>query len=278
MTDRYAVFGNPIEHSRSPLIHAMFATQTNQDMTYVARFAPVNAFAAELQAFIAQGGRGANVTVPFKLEAYALATQLSSRARTAGAVNTLSFNGREIYGDNTDGVGLVRDLLLNHQVRLAGRRVLLLGAGGAARGVLQPLLDEHPALLVIANRSEKKARLLVAEIASSTPKVVAVDLSALAAGNFDLIINATSAGLGEVGTSPLCDISPAPTGEFAYDMMYGRETEFMAQARARGMRVADGLGMLIEQAAEAFYLWRGVRPDTGPVLTTLRSELDHQGS
>ena len=276
MTDHYAVFGNPIGHSRSPHIHAMFAAQTGQDMTYVARLASVSGFAGELQAFILQGGCGANVTVPFKLEAYALATRLSSRAKMARAVNTLSFNEGEIDGDNTDGVGLVRDLSLNHQVRLAGRRVLLLGAGGAARGALQALLDEHPALLVIANRTEKKAQLLVAEIETSIPKVEAVNLASLAGECFDVIINATSAGLDDVSTSPFDGVAPAPTGDFAYDMMYGRETKFMAQARAHGMHVADGLGMLVEQAAEAFYLWRGVRPDTGPVLTTLRSELSNQ--
>lgn len=273
MTDHYAVFGNPIAHSSSPRIHAMFAIQTCQDIEYAARLAPTKGFAGEIRSFIEQGGRGANVTVPFKLEAYELATRLSLRARLAGAVNTLSFSDNEILGDNTDGVGLVRDLLLNHQIKLAGRRILLLGAGGAARGVLQPLLDERPARLVVANRTVQKAQLLLAEMKAPTHGVEALNLVSLAGQTFDLIINATSSGLDGVETSPLHGVSPAPTGEFAYDMMYGRETGFMAQAQALGMHTTDGLGMLIEQAAEAFYLWRGVRPDTGSVLNTMRSEL-----
>ena len=276
MTDHYAVFGNPIAHSRSPRIHAMFAAQTGQDIDYQARLAPLDGFAAALKAFIAQGGRGANVTVPFKLEAHALATHLSNRARKAGAVNTLHFDGNKIFADNTDGVGLVRDLLHNHRCALKGRRLLLLGAGGAARGALQPLLDELPALVVIANRTINKAQTLAAEFGSSNMPIETASMAALAGRHFEVIINATASGLEQSEKSPFDGVSSAPTGEFAYDMMYGRETAFMNQARANGARIADGLGMLVEQAAEAFYLWRNVRPDTAAVLVALRAELADQ--
>jgi shikimate dehydrogenase len=276
MTDHYAVFGNPIAHSRSPRIHAMFAEQTGERIDYQARLATRDGFAAALQDFIADGGRGANVTVPFKLEAHALATQLSPRAEAAGAVNTLSFDGGKILGDNTDGIGLVRDLMQNHHCKLKGRRVLLIGAGGAARGVLQPLLNENPALLLIANRTLETAQALVEATKAYPAQLVAIALNALSGQTFDVIINATSAGLEDANISPCDGVSPAPTGEFFYEMVYGRETAFMRQARASGARVADGLGMLVEQAAEAFYVWRGVRPDTLPVLATIRAELDKQ--
>lgn len=276
MTDHYAVFGNPIAHSRSPRIHAMFAAQTGQVLDYQARLAPLDGFAAALHHFIVNGGRGANVTVPFKLEAHALATQLTARAQAAGAVNTLSFDGNTILGDNTDGLGLVRDLTQNHHCELKARRILLLGAGGAARGVLEPLLDQSPALLFIANRTLHKAQLLAVAAKNSATCIEASSLEALAGHSFDVIINATSSGLGAVDASPFDSVSPAPTGEFFYDMMYGRETAFMRHARASGARVADGLGMLVEQAAEAFYVWREVRPDTAPVLAAIRAELNHQ--
>ena len=274
MTDQYAVFGNPIAHSRSPRIHAMFAAQTGEKLDYQARLAPRDGFAAAVHDFISHGGRGANVTVPFKLEALALATQLTARARAAGAVNTLSFDGGNIFGDNTDGVGLVRDLIHNHHCELKARRVLLIGAGGAARGVLQPLLNENPTLLVIANRTLQTAQALVAAAKNHAVQLEALALNALSGRTFDLIINATSASLIDADTSPFDGVSPAPTGEFFYEMMYGRETAFMRQARATGARVADGLGMLVEQAAEAFYGWRGVRPDTASVLTAIRAELN----
>ncbi len=276
MTDHYAVFGNPIAHSRSPRIHAMFAAQTGQALDYEARLVPRDGFAGALRDFIVQGGRGANVTVPFKLEAHALSTQLTPRAQAAGAVNTLRFDGSNILGDNTDGVGLVRDLMQNHYCKLKARRVLLIGAGGAARGVWQPLLDESPALLVVANRTLHKAQALVDEAGSSTRHIEAASLDTLAGRAFDVIINATSTGLNDTDTSPFGGVSPAPTGEFFYEMMYGRETAFMHQAHASGARVSDGLGMLVEQAAEAFYLWRGVRPDTAPVLAAIRAELNDQ--
>jgi shikimate dehydrogenase len=273
MTDRYAVFGNPIGHSKSPRIHALFAAQTGQDMGYEALLAPLNGFAATVAEFAAAGGRGANVTVPFKEEAFRLANRRSARAEAAGAVNTLSFSNGDIVGDNTDGAGLVQDLKANLGCELAGKRILLLGAGGAARGVILPLLEEGPARFVIANRTaEKAARLAVefTDVAAQrglvSPKGGSFD--DLADTGFDLVINATSAGLSDTAL-PLPATAFAPTA-VAYDMVYGRETPFMAQARSAGCRVADGLGMLVEQAAEAFFLWRGVRPETAPVMATLR--------
>lgn len=277
MTDRYAVLGNPIAHSKSPRIHALFARQTGQDMSYEALLAPVDGFAAAVRAFAAAGGRGANVTVPFKEEAFRLADRLTDRARAAGAVNTLSFDERgAIAGDNTDGAGLVRDLKANLGCDIAGKRVLLIGAGGAARGALLPLLDEGPAELFVANRTAEKAARLAMEFAglaagTPAPRPEGGGFEELAGRSFDLVINATSAGLADAAL-------PLPAGAFAarslaYEMLYGRETPFMAQARGNGAgRVADGLGMLVEQAAEAFFVWRGVRPATGPVLLALREE------
>jgi shikimate dehydrogenase len=263
MTDRYAVFGNPIAHSKSPRIHALFAAQTAQDLGYAAILAPLDGFAASVRDFIAAGGRGANVTVPFKEEAFHLATGLTPRAQAAGAVNTLTFDGAAMRGDNTDGAGLVRDLTVNLGCAVAGKRVLLLGAGGAARGVVLPLLDEQPAELFIANRTAEKATALAGHFG-----VAGGGFDALAGRSFDLVINATSAGLGGAGLAlPPGVFAP---GSLAYEMLYGRETPFMAQAAADGARVADGLGMLVEQAAEAFCVWRGVRPDTASVLAALR--------
>jgi shikimate dehydrogenase len=263
MPDRYAVFGNPISHSKSPRIHALFAAQTQQDMRYDAILAPLDGFATAINNFMAAGGRGANVTVPFKEEAFKLATTLTPRAQAAGAVNTLSFHEGAISGDNTDGAGLVRDLKANLGFDLAARRILLLGAGGAARGVILPLLEERPTTLIIANRTAAKAKELAAAFG-----IAGGGFEALADQAFDVVINATSAGLSDA-------VLPVPTFAFssgclAYDMVYGRETPFMKQARDAGCRVADGLGMLVEQAAEAFYTWRGVRPIAAPVLATLR--------
>ncbi|MBL8478454.1 MAG: shikimate dehydrogenase [Sterolibacteriaceae bacterium] len=276
MTDRYAVFGNPVGHSRSPRIHALFARQTGQDISYEAILAPVDGFAATVSAFIASKGgpvRGINVTVPFKEDAFRLATQRTARAEAAGAVNTLSFDAGIVIGDNTDGAGLVRDLKNNLGCDPAGRRILLLGAGGAARGVLLPLLLEGPAELVIANRTEERAARLALEFARLPACAVgvkpdAVGFAGLAGRAFDLVINATSSGLSD-------SEMPLPAAVFAprcvaYEMVYGRDTPFMKQARAAGARVADGLGMLVEQAAEAFFVWRGVRPHTAPVLAALK--------
>ncbi len=265
MTDRYAVIGNPIAHSRSPRIHALFAAQTGQDLTYEAILAPLDGFAATLQAFAAAGGRGVNVTVPFKEEAWRLAGRRSPRAEAAGAANTLSFDGDGIAADNTDGAGLVRDLSDNLGITLAGKRILLLGAGGAARGVILPLQDAKPAELTIANRTADKA----VALAATFPGTAGCGFPALAGRSYDVVINATSAGLADAAL-PLADELFAP-GCVAYEMVYGRETPFMAQARRSGVRVADGLGMLVEQAAEAFFVWRGIRPDTAPVLREMRA-------
>lgn len=272
MTDRYCVFGNPIAHSKSPAIHAQFAKSTGQDLSYEALLAPLDDFANAVRDFVAAGGRGANVTVPFKEEAFRLCTQLSPRAERAGAVNTLAFDGNDIFGDNTDGAGLVRDINGNLGFNLAGKRVLLLGAGGAARGVILPLLAEQPASLFIANRSADKAEAL-ASLFSGPIAVNGGNLAKIAGNSFDLVINATSASLsGEALPLPACLFAP---GSLAYDMMYGKgDTVFMVQARAQGAaQCADGLGMLVEQAAEAFALWRGVRPATQSVLAGLRTQL-----
>jgi shikimate dehydrogenase len=280
MTDRYAVFGNPIEHSKSPRIHALFAAQTGQDIRYQAILAEKDGFVAAVSAFVATGegpAKGANVTVPFKAEAFRLATRRTSRAEAAGAVNTLSFDAGAILGDNTDGAGLVRDLKHNLGCDPAGRRILLLGAGGAARGVILPLLLENPAELVIANRTEETAARLALEFANLFARLPGgavkvrpdgTGFPGLAGRQFDLIINATSAGLsGAVLPTPSFVFAPHCV---AYEMVYGRETSFMHQARAAGARVTDGLGMLIEQAAEAFFVWRGVRPLTAPVLAVMK--------
>ena len=274
--DRYAVIGHPIAHSKSPQIHVAFARQTAQDLGYEAILAPLDGFVATVQAFRAAGGRGMNVTVPFKLEAFALADRHTPRARAAGAVNTLAFDADGILGDNTDGAGLVRDLTVNLNCPLQGRRVLLLGAGGAARGAILPILDERPTALVMANRTvaraEELARVFAAEAGDT--QLSASSFAALAGQSFDVVINATAASLDD-------DVPPLPpglyaSGALAYDMMYGRgDTPFMTAARADGAaRVADGLGMLVEQAAESFTLWRGVRPDSRAVLAELRRQID----
>jgi shikimate dehydrogenase len=272
MSDLYCVFGNPIAHSKSPAIHAVFAAESGQDLVYEARLAAVDGFKQAISEFVAAGGKGANVTVPFKEEAFRLATRLSERAARAGAVNTLAFNGAEIFGDNTDGAGLVRDIAHNLGFSLAGKRILLLGAGGASRGVIAPLLADKPASLFIANRSADKA-VMLAQAFSDIATVDAGNFAKTADKSFDLVINATSASLsGESLPLPAGIFAP---GSLAYDMMYGKgETPFMALAREQGAaQRADGLGMLVEQAAEAFFIWRGVRPVTAQVLAELRAKL-----
>ncbi|PNG34508.1 shikimate dehydrogenase [Pseudomonas protegens] len=270
--DQYVVFGNPIGHSKSPLIHRLFAQQTGQQLEYNTLLAPLDDFAGAARDFFAQG-RGANVTVPFKEDAYRLCDSLSERAQRAGAVNTLSKQADgTLLGDNTDGAGLVRDLTVNAGVSLKGKRILLLGAGGAVRGALEPLLAQRPASVVIANRTVEKAELLAELFA---------DLGPVSASGFDwlqesvdLIINATSASLsGELPPIASSLIEPGKT--VCYDMMYAKEpTPFCRWASEHGAAlVLDGLGMLAEQAAEAFYLWRGVRPDSAPVLAELRRQL-----
>ena len=268
--ERYAVIGHPVEHSKSPLIHAAFAQQTGQQIEYGKVLAPLDGFAATVASLREQGYAGANVTVPFKFEAYALSTELTERARAAGAVNTLSFKDSDIWGDNTDGVGLVRDIEHNLAVSLTGKRLLLLGAGGAAEGVLGPLLATMPSRLCVANRSVGKAESMVARAKPVDVLLEACSFEALAGRVFDVVINATSSGLSN-------ERLPLPArlfadGALAYDMMYGRETPFMQYAREEGVRqIADGLGMLVEQAAEAFYLWRQVRPQTAPVMMMMRA-------
>ncbi len=270
MTSHYAVFGNPITHSKSPLIHAEFAKQTGQDMDYQAILAPLDDFAGAVATFRDQGGAGANVTVPFKHQAFRFATKHTDRALTAEAVNTLKFESDGvILGDNTDGAGLVRDIGENLKLPIEGKRLLLLGAGGAASGVGLPLLQCNPAELVIANRTPEKAIRLAGWLDNqgNTSGCGFHELS----GSFDAVINATSASLkGEL--PPLPDTLFKP-GALAYDMMYGKmDTPFMAWARQHGASiVSDGLGMLVEQAAESFYLWRDVRPDTTPVMAMLRA-------
>ena len=270
MTDRYAVIGNPIAHSKSPALHAAFARQCGQDIRYEAILGPLDGFRASVEAFRQAGGCGMNVTVPFKVEALALADTLTERARLAQAVNTLRFDADGIFGDNTDGIGLVNDIQQRLGFAIGGKRVLILGAGGAARGSVLPLAEAGPARLVIVNRTQAKAEALRAQFAG----VAAVDVEpcdGLAGQRFDLVINATSAGLhGESLPLPAGIFTP---GALAYDMVYGNtETPFMLAARALGAsRVSDGLGMLVGQAAESFFLWRGVRPDTAPVLQMLQA-------
>ncbi len=268
--DRYVVIGNPVEHSRSPRIHALFAQQTGQVLSYEKLLAPLNNFAGTVRQLQSRGARGANVTLPFKLEALALCDAVSERARRAGAVNTLTMQANgSLQGDNTDGAGLLRDLTVNHALDLKGLRILLLGAGGAIRGVLQPLLEAAPAAVWIANRTPVKALALATDFSGEIP-VQACDYSALDGESFDLIINGTSSGLtGEIPPLPDDVLKP---GGVCYDMLYGdAPTPFLQWAAAHGASImADGLGMLVEQAAESFFVWRGVRPDTLPVLKALR--------
>ncbi|MYM30098.1 shikimate dehydrogenase [Duganella sp. CY15W] len=271
--DRYCVFGNPIAHSKSPEIHTAFAAQTGQELEYERRLAPLDGFADAVRAFIAQGGKGANVTVPFKLEAVKLAQALTIRARAAGAVNTLVFSDDGIIGDNTDGAGLVADIVNNAGVPITGKRVLLLGAGGAVRGVVLPILEHRPARLVIANRTVAKAEELVEQFAALGGEgVVSACGFAEIEGDYDIIINGTAASL----SAELPPISPSvfAPGALALDMMYGASpTVFLQFAGQHGAQLRDGLGMLVEQAAEAFQLWRGVQPATADVLHNLRTRL-----
>lgn len=282
--DVYAVAGNPISHSKSPAIHKRFAEQSNQKMHYGRLQPALGEFKIAAQAFFAAGGKGMNVSVPFKLDAQAFADVLTPRAKLAGAVNTLRVEDGKVFGDNTDGAGLVRDLLAQG-IQIQGSRILLLGAGGASRGVLGPLLEQSPKELIIANRSSAKAdelAQLFGGLAASLQVVLqAVTLSELADPNktslaFDLVINATAAGLSDA--SPISDVSASNIfipKSFAYDMVYGKATAFMQQALHRGARVSDGLGMLVEQAADAFLIWRGSELanaiDSRAVLAELRN-------
>ena len=271
MIDRYAVVGNPVEHSRSPAIHAMFAAQTGQALTYERLLAPLDGFEATLRAFAAAGAKGCNVTVPFKFEAFALAPLRTERAQLAGAVNTLRFDAAGWAGDNTDGAGLVNDIQRNAGRPLVGRQVLLVGAGGAAAGVLGALIATGPACITVVNRSLDKAQALVASHAHLGVPLSAATLADAPAAQ-DIVVNATSTSL--AGAAAPVDARVLAPGALALDMMYGPKAQgFLDWAAAHGAEPRDGLGMLVEQAAEAFFFWRGLRPDTAPVLAALRREL-----
>lgn len=270
MTPRYAVIGNPIAHSQSPYIHLEFARLQGVPLTYERLLAPLDGFADSVREFVAGGGRGLNVTLPFKLEAHDLAREyLTERARAAEAVNTLTFRDGEIHGDNTDGVGLTRDITENLDVGIAGKRVLVLGAGGAVRGVLLPLLEQRPASLTLANRTLDKARQVAAHFAA-WGRVDVCAYEALAGRDFDIVINGTSAGLS--GAMPPMPEGVLAASELVYDMVYGKGlTPFLAHAQAeRAGMLSDGLGMLVEQAAESYRIWHGVQPETRPVMNSLR--------
>ncbi|MGA9665071.1 MAG: shikimate dehydrogenase [Gallionella sp.] len=270
MTDKYAVIGNPVAHSKSPQIHRMFAEQTGQDISYEAILAPLDGFAEKIEELRKAGYKGCNVTVPFKQSAYQLSNQnqfLTYHVVHAHAANTLDFRSDGVHLHNTDGIGLLRDIQDNCGMPLRGKRVLLMGAGGAASGVLSPLRDAG-ANITVANRTVDKAIILAERFVVSS-----CSYGELAGKQFDVIINATSTGLSD-------EMPPLPPGifapgAFAYEMMYGRETPFMKFALSQGVskdRVVDGLGMLVEQAAESFFIWRAVRPDTAPVIAALRKQ------
>ena len=284
MIEKYAVIGNPIAHSKSPFIHQAFAAQTGQDISYERILAPLDGFEATILELIKKDYKGVNVTVPFKFEALKFVSQhgvVNPLALTAGAINTISFGeDGSIIGDNTDGIGLMNDIAHNLKFDIRHKKVLLLGSGGAAFGILQPLLNANPSLIVISNRTLSKAQ-EAAKIVSglieasqtlahpSDTTCIAQSYENLGDNAFDLVINSTSTGLTDTAL-------PIPNTIFAknclaYDMMYGRETPFMQQARASGAQVADGLGMLVEQAAEAFHLWRTVRPETHNVMQQIRT-------
>ncbi|TDG06528.1 shikimate dehydrogenase [Paraburkholderia guartelaensis] len=278
MTDPYAVIGHPIGHTKSPLIHGLFAEATHQAMSYAAIEGPLDpddGFAKAVRQFVADGGKGMNVTAPFKLKAFALADERSERATLAGAANALKFENGRIIAENFDGIGLLRDIEVNLDVPLAGKRVLMLGAGGAARGALLPFLAAGPAELVVANRDVSKGEALVAQVGSRGTGLRACGYGGLASrGRFDLVVNATSASL-------TGDLPPVPPGVFspdgtAYELAYGKRlTPFLRLARNAGVHgIADGVGMLVEQAAEAFAWWRGVRPLTAAVIDRLTVPLD----
>jgi shikimate dehydrogenase len=269
--DRYVVIGNPVSHSLSPRIHAHFAVQLGESLEYSTLLAPRKAFAAEARRFFDEGGRGANVTLPFKLDALAFASEASDRARLAGAANFLVLRSGTIEADNTDGAGLVADLSQNLHLQLGGARILLVGAGGAARGVIGPLLAQRPARLVIANRTAEKARSVCAQFAA-LGSIEFAPMDDVPRDPFDIVVNATSTSIqGERLQLPAHVFAP---GALAYDMAYGPPAHsFLERARASGLRASDGLGMLVEQAAESFYLWRGKRPETASVLEALRARL-----
>jgi shikimate dehydrogenase len=267
--DRYAVIGNPVSHSLSPAIHSHFARQLGEPVEYTALLAPLDDFAGSARRFFDGGGRGANVTLPFKLDAFRFAAHASQRALLAGAANFLSMEEQGIRADNTDGIGLVADLRGNLRVDLAGSRILILGAGGAARGVIAPLLEASPLRVVIANRTAERARELAQRFAAKG-RVEAAALGSIPEEDFDLVLNATSTSTH--GEPLVLPDHALRAGALAYDMAYGPgAAPFLSRARERGMRASDGLGMLVEQAAESYSLWRGKRPATAEILARLRS-------
>ena len=274
MTDKYAVIGNPVEHSLSPEIHRAFARATGQDISYDRLSAPLDGFGAAVRRFFkeGEGGRGLNVTLPFKRQAWDIVDSRPGYALDAEAVNTIKLVRDKLEGHNTDGIGLVTDLEQNLGFPIHGKRVLLMGAGGATYGVMHPLLAARPDLLVVANRTLDKAMSLVSHFRNlghfAPHGLSAKPYAQLAGTRFELVVNATSAGLTN-------EMPPLPEGVFApgalaYDMVYGKSTPFLAFAAAQGARTADGIGMLVEQAAESFFVWRGVRPATQPVIDSLR--------
>ncbi|MDB2705272.1 shikimate dehydrogenase [Pseudomonadota bacterium] len=269
MTDHYAVIGNPISHSKSPLIHTKFAQQTKQDLDYIAKEIPLEDLASGLKQLQKEGFKGINITVPFKEQAWKVVSNKSDHAQRAGAINTIVFNDDgSLYGDNTDGIGLCRDLVDNHQIELKGKRILLLGAGGAARGVIEPLLKYQPTELFIANRTASKAKEL-AQLYAEFGTLQGGGFEGLSA-SYDVIINATAASLkGEVPPLP-DDILNANAS--CYDMMYSdTDTAFVSWAKQHAAnKTIDGLGMLIEQAAEAFRIWRGIKPETQTIIQLIR--------
>ena len=271
MTDLYAVIGNPVGHTKSPIIHKAFAAQTGQDLNYIAIEGTVGRFAADVDAWRAKGLRGLNVTAPFKLDAFAYADHLQDQARLAGAVNCLSFDAGGAEGANYDGVGLVRDIVVNLGVKMKGLRILLLGSGGATRGAIAPFLAEEPAELVIGHRAQTDVGALCAAYAGAGA-LVAADYETLAqerGSGYDLVINATSTSL--FGQAPPIQAHAFRAGGLAYDLSYGKGlTPFLRIAKQGGAgKIADGVGMLVEQAAEAFERWRGLRPDTGEMIAKL---------
>lgn len=274
--DRYAVFGNPIAHSKSPQIHTLFAEQTKQTLSYTAELAEPGEFKQAVNSFMQNNGKGLNVTVPFKEDAWQCADTHSERAKRAGAVNTLIAKNGELYGDTTDGVGLVRDLVKNHHIQLVDKDILIIGAGGAVRGVLEALLEQKPASLLVANRTAQKAAQLANDFAD-LGNIRGCGLNEVETSfdhsDFDIVINGTSASL--KGDLPALPESIFRTGSCSYDMMYAAQaTPFMQWSRDNGGKtILDGLGMLVEQAAESFYLWRGVRPETAAIIDHIRKLL-----
>jgi shikimate dehydrogenase len=273
MTDRYAVFGNPVSHSKSPLIHMTFARDTGQDIDYGKIEAPLDGFSASLEAFRAAGGRGINVTTPFKIEAHSLASKRMPRADYAGATNCLKFEGNEIIAENFDGVGLVRDIQHNLGVALAGKQVLLLGAGGAARGAIVPILEAKPARLTIANRTRSKADVLH-HLFARFGVIDVRNCDEVGDSPYDVVLNGTSASLR--GELPDFAARAVAAGSLAYEFAYGKGlTPFLKFSRSVGAKtLVDGVGMLVEQAAEAFAWWRGIRPDTRPLIADLTIPLE----